>query len=58
LIKISFDPAKRAATLADRDLDFADAVQVFAGLTFTQKDSRFSSWLFGPRVAPIATSFR
>jgi len=64
-MKISFDPVKRAATLANSDLDLVDAVQVFAGLTFTQKDIRFddseerfqtygccaavSSWLFGLR---------
>ena len=30
---ITFDPAKRDETLAERGLDFADAEQVFAGLT-------------------------
>jgi uncharacterized protein len=37
---ISFDPAKRDKTLADRGLDFADAEQVFAGLTLTLPDLR------------------
>jgi len=27
-MKITFDPAKRASTLRDRSLDFADAVEV------------------------------
>jgi uncharacterized DUF497 family protein len=30
-VKISYDPAKRAATLQNRGLDFADAAQIFAG---------------------------
>jgi uncharacterized protein len=30
-MKITFDPAKRAITLSDRGLDFADAAEVFAG---------------------------
>jgi uncharacterized protein len=38
---LTFDPAKRAATLADRGLDFADAEQVFAGLVFEFPDERF-----------------
>jgi uncharacterized protein len=38
---LTFDPAKRAATLADRGLDFADAVQVFSGLVFEFPDERF-----------------
>jgi hypothetical protein len=37
---ITFDPAKRRATLADRGLDFADAVQVFAGPTLEVQDLR------------------
>ena len=32
---------KRAATLADRGFDFADAAKVFQGATFTQADDRF-----------------
>ena len=37
---VTFDPAKRDATLAERGLDFADAVTVFAGLTFDWRDER------------------
>lgn len=40
-MKISFDPAKRAKTLAERGLDFADVEVVFAGLTHTLVDDRF-----------------
>jgi uncharacterized DUF497 family protein len=32
-MRITFDPAKRARTLADRGLDFADAEFVFEGVT-------------------------
>jgi hypothetical protein len=39
-MKISFDPAKRAKTLADRGLDFADAEEVFAGRTLDFPDER------------------
>ena len=37
---IVFDPAKRARTLAERGLDFADAATVFAGVTLTLADQR------------------
>jgi len=37
---ITFDPAKRSATLAQRGLDFADAEVVFDGLTYTLPDER------------------
>ena len=37
----SFDPEKRAWTLAERGLDFADALTVFAGRTLTLGDDRF-----------------
>ena len=37
---ISFDPAKRAETLAKRDLDRQEAGQVFAGPTNTTQDTR------------------
>ena len=39
---ISFDPAKRGATLQNRGLDFADAGLVFMGDVVTVLDSRFS----------------
>lgn len=38
---ISFDSVKRARTLAERGLDFADAARLFAGLTYTRPDERF-----------------
>jgi uncharacterized DUF497 family protein len=34
---ITFDPVKRAKTLAERSLDFQDAERVFAGRTLTLK---------------------
>lgn len=37
---ITFDPKKRAATLAERGLDFEDAGLVFAGATFEAEDTR------------------
>jgi uncharacterized DUF497 family protein len=40
-VEISFDPAKRAATLAERGLDFADAYKVFEGRSRTVIDDRF-----------------
>lgn len=39
-MNITFDPAKRDATLANRGLDFADAAEVFAGATFEWADDR------------------
>ena len=39
-MKISYDPDKRAKTLAERGLDFDDAVRVFAGRTLTLPDER------------------
>jgi uncharacterized DUF497 family protein len=39
-MKITFDPAKRDATLAERGLEFADAAQVFAGMTLEVEDTR------------------
>jgi uncharacterized DUF497 family protein len=40
-MKISFDPAKRHATLQDRGLDFDDAIEVFSGKTLDYEDRRF-----------------
>lgn len=40
-MEIEFDPAKRAATLAQRGLDFMDARHVFAGAAFEFEDRRF-----------------
>ncbi|HWP00340.1 MAG TPA: BrnT family toxin [Methylococcus sp.] len=39
-MKITFDPAKREKTLIDRGIDFADAVEIFAGPTFDFEDDR------------------
>jgi len=39
-MKITFDPAKRDHTLADRGIDFADAASVFAGVTLEIEDVR------------------
>lgn len=40
-MEITFDPAKRDATLANRGLDFADAAKVFAGTVVEREDDRF-----------------
>lgn len=39
-MKITYDPAKREATLRERGIDFADAEIVFAGLTLDAVDDR------------------
>jgi uncharacterized DUF497 family protein len=39
-MKITFDPVKRANTLRDRSLDFADAGEVFAGKALNILDER------------------
>ena len=39
-MKVSFDPAKRARTLAERGLDMADAAKVFEGPHLTFEDRR------------------
>lgn len=39
-MEISYDPKKRAKTLAERGLDFDDAVHVFAGPTIDLLDDR------------------
>jgi len=41
-MEITFDQAKRDATLEHRGLDFAEAAKVFAGLTATVQDDRKS----------------
>jgi len=40
-MRITYDPEKRALTLAHRDLDFEDARQVFAGRYVQIEDDRF-----------------
>ncbi|WP_374249580.1 BrnT family toxin [Thermomonas sp.] len=37
---IEFDPAKRAMTLLERGLDFADAGALFSNTHYTRSDSR------------------
>jgi len=39
-MRVSFDPAKRAKTLAERGLDFDDAAIVFEGTTLEIEDTR------------------
>ena len=39
-MRITFDPAKRDKTLAERGLDFADAALIFAGITLEVEDTR------------------
>jgi uncharacterized DUF497 family protein len=39
-MRVSYDPSKRDKALADRGLDFADAVAVFDGLTVEVEDTR------------------
>ena len=39
-MKITFDPRKRDAALAERGLNFQDAVLVFAGVTLEVEDMR------------------
>ena len=39
-MRVTFDPAKRDRTLAERGLDFADAALVFAGDTVEIEDTR------------------
>jgi len=39
-MRITWDPAKRAKTLAERGLDFADAAIVFDGVTVEIEDTR------------------
>lgn len=40
-VKITYDPAKREATLRERGLDFLDVRHVFAGASYTKEDLRF-----------------
>jgi uncharacterized DUF497 family protein len=39
-MSVTFDPTKRVKTLAERGLDFSDAVYVFAGVTVEMEDTR------------------
>ncbi len=39
-MRITYDPAKRKKTLAERGLNFEDAAKVFSGATLTLLDDR------------------
>jgi uncharacterized protein len=39
-MRVTFDPVKRAKTLTERGLDFADASLIFAGVTVEIEDTR------------------
>ena len=39
-MRITFDPVKRAQTLTERGLDFADAALIFTGVTIEIEDTR------------------
>ena len=39
-MRITFDPVKRAKTLTERGLHFADAALIFAGVTIEIEDTR------------------
>ena len=39
-MRVTFDPAKREKTLAERGLDFEDATIVFRGVTVEFEDTR------------------
>ena len=39
-MRVSYDPSKRKKALADRGLEFEDAVAVFDGLTVEVEDTR------------------
>ncbi len=39
-MRVTFDPGKRAKTLAERGLDFEDAAHVFRGTTVEIEDTR------------------
>lgn len=41
-MNITFDPEKRAKTLQERGLDFAEADRVFAEINHTIDDNRFT----------------
>ena len=40
-VEFTWSETKRAANLAAHGLDFVDAINVFAGLTYTLEDDRF-----------------
>ncbi|AQR62583.1 hypothetical protein BZG35_13695 [Brevundimonas sp. LM2] len=63
-MRITFDPAKRDRTLAERGLDFTLAAEVFAAPFYTEQDSRqdygetrwiSAGWLRGRMVMVVWT---
>ncbi len=63
-VKVSYDPAKRDATLAERGLDFEDVPKLFDDRAVTLTDDRFDygevrrttfGWLDGVAVAAVWT---
>ncbi len=40
-VRFTWSEAKRESNLAEHELDFVDAVPIFAGRTFTYEDNRF-----------------
>jgi len=52
-MRITFDPAKRKKTLAERGLDFADAALVFAGVTRPVFSMRKANEREQARIAPL-----
>jgi len=54
-MRITFDPAKRDKTLAERGLDFADAALVFAGITLEVEDTRKST---ANRASSVTVTWR
>lgn len=63
-MRITFDPAKRDRTLAERDLDFATVAEVFAAPFYTEQDTRkdygeirwiSTGWLRGRMVVVVWT---
>ncbi len=65
-MEIEYDPNKRDKTLAERGLDFADAGQVFSGLSATLPDTRkdygeerfITTGLLGNRVVVVVWTKR
>jgi uncharacterized DUF497 family protein len=66
-MRLTWDEAKRAATLTHRGLDFADAAKVFDGDNFTAPDDRrdygeprfiTAGWLDGRFVVLVWTPRR
>jgi uncharacterized protein len=64
-MRITYHEAKRAFTLVDRGLDFADAIKVFTGQNLTQGDDRRDygeqraqtiGWLDGSMVMVVWTA--